>query len=223
MKKSLLLATVALIILTLFVHGDDGTRAALAEELVTGMRVDIQINARTDAWQKLKPDVVKAYAEVFTEEELQAILRFYKSATGQTLVNKGAEVARKLMESQKTRFAGAPTTPPAKEDAREGECLSRIRQIGQALFLYTMDHKGMLPRTIEQLVPDYLPTNPATSPLLRSPFADGSTGSSYEFLTPGAKLADLKPETAILRGKFKSPAGRRSVYLAVQKAQLISD
>lgn len=84
-------------------------------------------------------------------------------------------------------------------------------------------HDGMLPRTIEQLVPDYLPKNPATSPLWRSPFGDGSTGSSYEFLTPGAKLADLKPETANLRGKFKSPAGRHSVYLAVQNAQLISD
>src|SRR5438105_3739431 len=40
------------------------------------------------AWEKLKPAYVKLYAEEFSEEELDGIVAFYKSPTGQAMVAK---------------------------------------------------------------------------------------------------------------------------------------
>lgn len=117
----------------------------------------------------------------------------------------------------------APAKLSDAEDVREKKCLSIIKMIGTELQIYAMDYDGRLPRTIEELFPTYLTRNPTTTPELRSPFAADAKGVSYELVTPGAKLSDLKPETVILRCKFHSPAGRRSVYLASGKGQTATD
>ena len=49
-------------------------------------------------WDKLKPRYVKAYADTFTEEELDAILAFYKSPAGQAWFAKSPEVGEKARQ-----------------------------------------------------------------------------------------------------------------------------
>jgi hypothetical protein len=58
------------------------------------------------SWKKLKGDYVKLYAELYTEEELDEILRFYRSAVGKAMVDKqpvlmtksGAIAQKKMLE-----------------------------------------------------------------------------------------------------------------------------
>jgi len=47
------------------------------------------------SWEQLKPQFVKVYADTYTEEELDAILAFYKSPAGQAWFAKSAEVGNK--------------------------------------------------------------------------------------------------------------------------------
>jgi uncharacterized protein len=46
-------------------------------------------------WETLKPQYVKVYADTYTEEELDAILAFYKSPAGQAWFAKSSEVGEK--------------------------------------------------------------------------------------------------------------------------------
>jgi uncharacterized protein len=49
------------------------------------------------SWKKFQNDFVKVYAEVFTEKELQAMVKFYRSELGQTIVKKMPLLQQKLM------------------------------------------------------------------------------------------------------------------------------
>ncbi len=44
------------------------------------------------SWDKLKDPMEKIYASVYTEEEMQGIVTFYKSATGQKMLSKMPEL-----------------------------------------------------------------------------------------------------------------------------------
>lgn len=55
-------------------------------------------------WEHLRPQYIKLYAEAFTEEQLDALLAFYKSPAGQAMVSnspmlmqKGAQIAQQRM------------------------------------------------------------------------------------------------------------------------------
>ncbi len=50
------------------------------------------------SWDKLKDAYVGVYVETFTEEDLQGLINFYKSPTGQKLVEKTPELSAKVME-----------------------------------------------------------------------------------------------------------------------------
>ena len=50
------------------------------------------------SWDQLKPQYVKAYADTYTEEELDAILAFYKSPAGQAWFAKSPEVGEKARQ-----------------------------------------------------------------------------------------------------------------------------
>jgi hypothetical protein len=50
------------------------------------------------SWDQLKPQFVKVYADTYTEEELDAILAFYKSPAGQTWFGKSPEVGNKVRQ-----------------------------------------------------------------------------------------------------------------------------
>lgn len=60
------------------------------------------------SWDAVKPDLVKVYAEAFTEADLKKMVKFYKTGTGQKaialmpeLMQKGAELGRaKVVEHQ---------------------------------------------------------------------------------------------------------------------------
>lgn len=53
----------------------------------------------------LKQDMVTAYASVFTAEELQGLLDFYRSPVGKKLVEKTPELTRTSMQLQEKNFA----------------------------------------------------------------------------------------------------------------------
>lgn len=49
-------------------------------------------------WEKLKPDFVQAYCEVFTEDEMNQLHAFYQSPIGKTLLEKTPQLTVKSME-----------------------------------------------------------------------------------------------------------------------------
>ena len=55
-------------------------------------------------WEKLKPDFVKLYADAFTEEQLDDILTFYRSPSGQAMLGRMPELLPKAMEISQRRM-----------------------------------------------------------------------------------------------------------------------
>jgi uncharacterized protein len=54
------------------------------------------------SWDKVKDEYIALYAETFTEQELQDIIAFYKTPSGQALIKKQPEVMKRSMQmSQK--------------------------------------------------------------------------------------------------------------------------
>lgn len=49
-------------------------------------------------WSRLKPQIVAIYSEAFTEEELNAILTFYQSPAGRSLVDKMPQLVNRSVE-----------------------------------------------------------------------------------------------------------------------------
>jgi len=49
------------------------------------------------SWESMKSDYIKLYADVYTEEELKALIDFLKSPVGQKMVKKSPQVAQKAM------------------------------------------------------------------------------------------------------------------------------
>ena len=46
-------------------------------------------------WKVLQPEFITAYSNAYTEPEIDGILAFYKSPSGQALLNKGPEMGQK--------------------------------------------------------------------------------------------------------------------------------
>lgn len=142
MNRLYLLAPIVLafIILMKPAEADDRTHKKLAEELLTLMDMQkniersfeavmqIQINRfnntllpknRSDelrpmrdkmmnlianelSWDRLKGSYISVYADTFTEEELEGIIKFYRSPAGQVFVEKTPELMKRSMQiSQK--------------------------------------------------------------------------------------------------------------------------
>lgn len=49
-------------------------------------------------WAKLEPDMIKIYAEEFTQEEIDGMLQFYKTPVGQSMIDKMPIVMQKSMQ-----------------------------------------------------------------------------------------------------------------------------
>lgn len=56
------------------------------------------------AWEKMRPMYVQLYQETFTEEEIDGLLTFYKSPTGQALIEKMPLVTRNVMSMTQARL-----------------------------------------------------------------------------------------------------------------------
>ncbi len=49
------------------------------------------------SWKNFQDDFIAVYAEVFSEDELRGLIKFYRTPLGQKLVNKMPLVQQKLM------------------------------------------------------------------------------------------------------------------------------
>ena len=58
----------------------------------------MDLMAQEMSWEKMKDDYIAAYSEVFTQEELQGLIDFYKTPLGQKYVEKMPELTTKLMQ-----------------------------------------------------------------------------------------------------------------------------
>ncbi len=53
-------------------------------------------------WEKLKVPIINIYAESFTAEELEAMIKFYESPVGKKLLEKQPEMQQKTMQLMQT-------------------------------------------------------------------------------------------------------------------------
>lgn len=56
------------------------------------------------SWEKIKEDVISAYVESFTQEELKGLVDFYNSPLGKKLIEKQPELMDKTMALAETRM-----------------------------------------------------------------------------------------------------------------------
>lgn len=57
------------------------------------------------SWQKTLPDYTRIYREVFTEEEIQSLIAFYESPTGQMFVRKTPLIMDKMNDVLSMKMA----------------------------------------------------------------------------------------------------------------------
>ncbi len=126
MKTSLLLALAALILLASPGSADEKAHRKAAEDLLTLMEVDKQMQSAIDqsldiqiktnpqlmpfrpvlkefftkhmTWDAVKDDMIKIYVDAFEEGEIQELIQFYKTPLGKKLIAKTPELTGKGME-----------------------------------------------------------------------------------------------------------------------------
>jgi hypothetical protein len=90
-------------------------------EKIASMQGNIMdIMVKEWGWDKLKEDFIDIYATVFTKEELEGIIAFYKTPVGQKFIKKQPELMQKFMEiSQKQMATIMPKIQKAIQDMKE--------------------------------------------------------------------------------------------------------
>lgn len=69
------------------------------------------------SWEKLKPTVIQAYSDTYTDQELDGILAFYHSPAGQALIAKSPQLMAKTMQMMQTQMTEVqPQIRQANED-----------------------------------------------------------------------------------------------------------
>lgn len=121
-----------------------------------------------------------------------------------------------------------PALERARESARQAACLSQMRQLAMALYMYANEHKGHLPPDLGSLLPYFdgnallmicpeaqnnLSSAPA-DPQARPRWVDEHT--SYEYLMPNVKLSTVKESARqiMLREKSAVHEGKMNVLFA---------
>ena len=61
------------------------------------MAVAMSVIREEMSWEKLRPAIVKSYAETFSANELKQLIAFFRSPAGQVYIQKTPEVQRKLI------------------------------------------------------------------------------------------------------------------------------
>lgn len=64
----------------------------------------LQIVIDSMSWKSLEPEFVTLYAENFTEEEIDGMVTFYKSPTGQAVLNKMPQLMTAAMQLAQSRM-----------------------------------------------------------------------------------------------------------------------
>ncbi len=104
---------------------EEREKALRAAEAATGpLREEL-------AWEKVGGMFVEIYAEVFTKEELEALVKFYESPSGQKFVEKQPQLQAATMQRMQALMmevmpkiqarVQAELTPPATEPAKAGD------------------------------------------------------------------------------------------------------
>lgn len=87
------------------------------QKLSTDYLAQIQTLSADISWEKARAGVEKSYADAFTEPELDNIVAFYKTPSGQALVNKTAELSGKVNEAIRAQIeATRPKLQQATKD-----------------------------------------------------------------------------------------------------------
>jgi hypothetical protein len=81
-----------------------GSKEAKAAAAQTIDKVMSQLQERL-SWSKMKPEFVRLYDDVYSDEEITGILAFYKSAAGQAFVKKMPILIAKSMEISQRQMA----------------------------------------------------------------------------------------------------------------------
>ncbi len=79
-------------------------QSALIEELQNKVEAVVRMAL---GWDQLRPQYIKLYSEAFTEEQLDDLLAFYKSPTGQAMVTNSPALMKKGAEITQQRMAVA--------------------------------------------------------------------------------------------------------------------
>ncbi|OQA32666.1 MAG: hypothetical protein BWY57_01787 [Betaproteobacteria bacterium ADurb.Bin341] len=64
----------------------------------------VRIFQEEASWEKLEPIYLKIYADLFTQEEVDGMLAFYKSPTGQAMIKKMPAVTHSSMREVQGRL-----------------------------------------------------------------------------------------------------------------------
>ncbi len=81
-----------------------GIPAAEQQSAVADLRTKMLAAMHQDvSWDKMKPAMVEAYRNVYSEEEIDGLLAFFKSPLGQTYLAKSPEIATKTREVAESR------------------------------------------------------------------------------------------------------------------------
>jgi hypothetical protein len=76
------------------------------------------------SWEKMRPEMVRAYSETYTDDEVNGILGFYESPAGQSFLKKSPMLMQKVMAVSQAQMADLmpeiqrivkESAPPAKQ------------------------------------------------------------------------------------------------------------
>ena len=95
-------------------------------------------------------------------------------------------------------------------EAASRACLSNAKQVGLACKLYSIDHAGRFPDSLQELVPDYLPDRATFASPLAPKGERQAADMDYEYFGKGLRDTD-DPAKILLRGRYKDANGKRSV------------
>ena len=109
-----------------------------------------------------------------------------------------------------------PVFSSVQVKALETRSLSQAKMIGTACRLYAVDNKGAYPKTLEELVPDYLPD--AAS--LVCPISGPSVPVGYEYY---GGMDNDPPDKVLLVSKALSKGKRRIVIYGDTSGRVVND
>jgi hypothetical protein len=100
------------------VGGSEEAKAAAAQMID---KVMAQLQERL-SWARMKPEYVRLYDEVYSDQEITGILEFYKSAVGQAFLKKTPVLVSKSMEMVQRQMADfMPELQRMTKEAKQGK------------------------------------------------------------------------------------------------------
>ena len=110
--------------------------------------------------QKVQAALAKLVAETFSEDELKAIIKFYKSSAGQSLLKQQTELTQKALQLAGQELVAVEPEVRKIEDAfmrkvtraTFSACLNNLRLLDGATQQYALDNRNALPSALTDLV-----------------------------------------------------------------------